>query len=64
MNVLHATWKWEKWVTMPLRTYATNEEFKYWGLKKCLFDTFVILVLLYEVEVWGNSIPKSTLKRV
>ena len=31
-------------------------------LKKYLFDTLVTLVLLYGVEVWGDSIPKSMWK--
>ena len=31
-------------------------------LKKYLFDTLVTPVLLYGVEVWGGSIPKSTWK--
>ena len=31
-------------------------------LKKYLSDTFMTLVLLYWVKVWGNSIPKSTWK--
>ena len=33
-----------------------------WVLKKYLFDTLVTPVLLYGMEVWGGSIPKSTLK--
>ena len=32
------------------------------GSSRNLFDTLVTLVLLYGVEVWGGSIPKSTWK--
>ncbi|MCO5583232.1 hypothetical protein L7F22_037140 [Adiantum nelumboides] len=38
------------------------EEIKCWALKKYLFDTLVLPVLLYGVEVWGGSISKSTWK--
>ena len=37
-------------------------DIKCWVLKKYLFDTLVTLVLLYRVEVWGGSIPKSMWK--
>ena len=35
---------------------------KCWPLKKYLFDTLVMHVLLYGVEVWGGSISTSTWK--
>ena len=37
-------------------------DIKCWVLKKYLFDILVTPVLLYGVEVWGSSIPKSTWK--
>ena len=37
-------------------------DIKCWVLKKYLFNTLVTPVLLYGVEVWGGSIPKSTWK--
>ena len=37
-------------------------DIKCWILKKYHFDTLVTPVLLYGVEVWGSSIPKSTWK--
>ena len=37
-------------------------EIKCWAHKKYLFDALVTPVLLYEVEVWGGSISKSTWK--
>ncbi|MCO5599235.1 hypothetical protein L7F22_053336 [Adiantum nelumboides] len=37
-------------------------EIKCSALNKYLFDTLVTSVLLYEVEVWGGSISKSTWK--
>ena len=35
-----------------------------WVLKKYIFDTLVTPVLLYGLEVWSGSIPKSTWERV
>ena len=32
------------------------------GSQEIFFDTLVTPVLLYRVEVWGGSIPKSTWK--
>ena len=41
---------------------CNHGDIKCWVLKKYLFDTLVTPVLLYGVEVWGGSIPKSTWK--
>ena len=64
--------RWNECVTCRLETgkraYYTFEntcnhgDIKCWVLKKYLFDTLVTSVLLYGVEVWGGSIPKSTWK--
>ena len=64
--------KWNECATRRLeagkRAYYAFEntcnlgDIKCWVLKKYLFDTLVTPVLLYGVEVWGSSIPKSTWK--
>ena len=41
---------------------CNHGDIKCWVLKKYLFDTLVTSVLLYGVEVWGGSIPKSMWK--
>ena len=41
---------------------CNHGDIKCWVLKKYLFDTWMTPVLLYGMEVWGGSIPKSTLK--
>ena len=46
-----------------LKSKITNGgEIEYWVLKKYIFDTLVMLELLYGAEVWGWSIPKFTYK--
>ena len=64
--------RWNECATYRLeagkREYYTFEntwncgDIKCWVLKKYLFYTLVTPVLLYGVEVWGGSIPKSTWK--
>ena len=67
-----ANHKWHKCAMQRLearkRAYYAFEnmchqgDIKCWALKKYLFDTFVMPVLLYGVEIWGGSISTFSWK--
>ena len=52
----------KEFTLFSLSKITTGGENEYWVLKKYIFDTLVALELLYDVEVWGGSIPEFTCK--
>ena len=62
MNVLHSRLDAGKRAYYALENTCNLGDIKCSVLKKYLFDTLVTPVLLYGVELWGGTIPKSTWK--